>query len=109
VPNVIALNMTQRDGEEAVARALQAAFGFGRKAARAIADCANCNEKTALGWLNGHSSPGFIHTLRLMATVPEFQAEVRRLAAMATDLDPELERDLSDFVSRIQRRMAMDR
>jgi hypothetical protein len=104
-----ALSLTQRDAESAVSQALTAAFGFGRRAARAVADVAACNERTALAWLNGTSTPDFVHTMRLMAAVPEFAAEARRLAGMATDLDPELERDLSDFVSRIQRRMAMDR
>lgn len=103
MPIAAALSMTQRDGEEVVARALQAAFGYGRKAARAIADCANCNERTALGWLNGSSSPGFVHTLRLMATVPEFQAEVRRLAAMNADMDPHFERDLNALLATYQR------
>lgn len=90
----LALTLTQRDAERAVARTLQSVFGYGRRAARAIADAANCNEKTALGWVEERGAPGFVHTLRLMAAVPEFAAEVRRLTGLQADMDPGFERDL---------------
>lgn len=93
-----ALSMTQRDGERVVAHALQTAFGFGRRAARALADAANCNDRTALGWLTGESTPGFVHTLRLIATVPAFAGEVRRLTGMHADMDPAFQRDFIRLV-----------
>lgn len=90
----IALTLTQRDAERAVARTLQSVFGYGRRAAKAIADAANCNEKTALGWVEERGAPGFVHTLRLIAAVPEFAAEIRRLTGLQADMDPGFERDL---------------
>lgn len=47
--------------------------------------------------------PDALHFLRLMATIPELQGEVRRLAGMESDIDPEFARDLTHAFQTYQR------
>ncbi len=85
------------------AAALRAAFGETKAAAKNVARAANSNLRAAENWLAGRNAPDAVHMLRLMATVPEFAAEVRKLTGMASDMDPEFERDLSRLFTQWQR------
>lgn len=61
---------------------------------KGVARAASCNMRSVENWCQGVHTPNGLQLLRLMATVPEVQAEVRRLAAMEADLDPTFERDM---------------
>lgn len=78
-----------------VASALQNAFGDEKSAIKRIMDVSKCNERAAKNWYQGKNAPNALFLLRLIATVPELQAEVRRLTAMESDLDPHFERAMS--------------
>ncbi len=54
-----------------------------------IARIANSNERAAKDWWGGKNLPNAVHLLKLMAQVPEFAGEVRRLTGMEADLEPE--------------------
>jgi hypothetical protein len=89
---------------ERVRTALVLHFSRERNAHKRLAERADVNVGTAKNWLEGRSVPQGLHLLRLMATVPELQAEVRRLCAMEADCDPELEREIHDLFRVWQRR-----
>jgi len=88
------------------AAALRSAFGDTKAAAKNVARAANSNLRAAENWLAGRNAPDAVHMLRLMATVPEFAAEVRRLTGMQSDMDPEFSRDLSRLFEQWQRMRA---
>ena len=90
------LAIGQAEFEAVVSNALQAAFGHLRNPVKALAKVANKNERTAENWYTGKCAPNGLALLQLMAQVPELQAEVRRLTAMESDLDPRLERQLHE-------------
>lgn len=83
--------------------ALYAAFGRMSAPIKRIAQVANVNERTAKNWWEKKCAPGPIHTLRLMAHVPEFQGRMRELAAMERDIDPDFQRAMADMVRLAQR------
>jgi len=87
--------------------ALWQAFGRLSAPVKRIAQVANVNERTAKNWYEKKCAPGPIHTLRLMAHVPEFQGEMRRLAGMERDLDPDFARTMSEMV-RLAQRMGLN-
>lgn len=103
MPTALAFEIGQNEYTGLVRDALQRAFGRERHAIKRLATVANSNERTAKNWLEGRATPGGLHMLRLMATVPEFQAEVRRLTGMQSDMDPEFERELHDLFRAYQK------
>jgi len=86
-----------------VASVLRNAFGDEKSAIKRIMDSAQCNERAAKNWYAGKNAPNALYLLRLIATVPELQAEVRRLTAMESDLDPHFERALSAAMTLFQK------
>ncbi len=58
--------------------------------------------------LQAKTAPSGIHFLRALAVIPEFQAEVRRIAAMQTDMDPELERATTALIQAYQRKQGRE-
>lgn len=72
---------------------------------KALARHANTNERTIENIIQKRSGANGFTLLKLM-TIPEIQTEVRRLVGMEADLDPELERDLSQLITRYQRMKA---
>src|SRR6185437_3535959 len=76
---------------EAVLRAAGRASGGLKEVARA----ANTNVRTLENLTQKVTGPNGLTLLKLMATVPEVQAEVRRVAGMEANLDPNFERDLN--------------
>ncbi len=92
------------DFTEICGDALYTAFGRFSAPIKRIAQVANVNERTAKNWWEKKCAPGPIHTLRLMAHVPEFQGRMRELTAMEADLDPELERSLMETIRLMQMR-----
>jgi len=98
----LADQMGQDDLTIATKNALRAAFGDSNSAIKRVAAVANCGARAAKNWLDGENPPSLLYALRLMAHVPEFQAEVRRLAAMESDLDPNFERAMSEAIAMFQ-------
>lgn len=86
--------------------ALVLAFSRERHPVKRLAEVADTNVATAKNWLEGRSTPQALQLLRLMATVPEFQAEVRKLTAMEADMDPEFARDFQKLATAFQARRA---
>lgn len=101
-----AFAMTQGQYQETVSNVLRVAFGRQRHAVKQLARTAGTSASTAKNWLEGRSTPIGLHMLRLMATVPELQAEVRRLTAMEADLDPEFDREFHQLVASYTRMKA---
>ena len=83
------LALDQADYTSVIRETLQRAFASERNPVKRIAAAANTNIRTAKNWWEGRCTPGGLHLLKLMATVPAFQGEVRRLTAMESSLDPE--------------------
>lgn len=77
---------------------LQRAFGGRASPVKALAAAANINVRTAENLMAGRSAPSALVMLKLIAAVPEFAAEVRRLTGMHADLDPEFERDFQKLM-----------
>jgi hypothetical protein len=98
------LGMDQNDLTQAFSAALRQEFGEQRKARYRVAEAANSNARAAENWLAGQNTPDLLHGLRLAATVPAWRAELRRLLALDAEPDSEIERELSEFVTRMQRR-----
>ena len=83
--------------------ALQRVYGDAKSGAKLLARAANRNERTAANLLAKRNLPDALTMLRLMATVPEFAAEVRRITGQLSTMDPEFERDLSKLLTQYQR------
>lgn len=99
VPAIPVHTIGQNDLTGLVSLALHAAFGGRASPVKEIARAANANEKAAKDWWQGRTCPGALYFLRLIAAVPELQAEVRRLTGMHADLDPEFDRALQATLS----------
>lgn len=70
---------------------------------KGFARLVNTNVRTVENWRNKRSTPTALNLLVMMATVPEVQAEVRRLTGMEADMDPMFERDLQQLFKTYQR------
>lgn len=68
-------------------------FGVARHAAKRLSEAAGVTVETAKNWLKSDvpTTPQGLHLMRLMATVPELQAEMLRLAAIETTMPAEFE------------------
>jgi hypothetical protein len=101
--NVIPIDtLGQNELDKAHGEILRTAFGAASAPIARIAEIANVNERTAKNWYEGKCSPGLLSALRLMAHVPEYQGEMRRLAAMESDIDPNFERAMSEAITLFQ-------
>jgi len=63
-----------------------------------VAKGADVNLRTAENYWDKKNLPGLVPAIRLMATMPEFAAEVLRLAGLQTNLDPRLDRAINDLM-----------
>lgn len=77
---------------------LQRAFSGRASPIKELAAAANINVRTAENLMAGRSAPSALVMLKLIASVPEFAAEVRRLTGMHNDIDPEFERDFQKLM-----------
>lgn len=98
---VFQINQGQYQG--VVKGALRLAFVNEKYPVKKIAQIADTSEATAKNWWEGRSTPIGLHLLRLIATVPELQSEVRRLTAMESALDPSFERELHGLFDTFQK------
>lgn len=96
-------NISNDDLAQIVSRALQVAFSDRKSGVKEVQRVANTNERTAKNWWAGKNAPDGLNLLKLMAEVPELRAEVRRLTAMETDMDPHFERAMSDAMVLFQK------
>ena len=97
------LSMSTERFTAVIADSLRRRFGNSKASAKLVANLVGSNEKAAQNWINGANAPGSLHLMRLMATVPELQAEMRSLIGIDPNLDPEFERDLIALVSTYQK------
>jgi hypothetical protein len=102
-----AYEITQGDWLKASQTAMQAHVGDNRSSAKKLADILECSPRTAENYLQGRTAPSGIHFLRALAVIPEFQAEVRRISQMQSDLDPEFERAANALLQIAQRRKSL--
>jgi hypothetical protein len=86
------------DLAQVVSGVLKGAFADKKSGIKTIQKVANSNYRTAKNWWEGRNAPDGLNLLKLMAEVPELQAEVRRLTAMATDLDPHLDHAMGEVM-----------
>ena len=98
------LSLDQGDYRKLICSALRRAFGTERHGISRLAEAANTNIDTAKNWMAGRCTPGGLHLLKLIASEPVFQGEIRRITGMRDDLDPELDRDISALVQRYMER-----
>jgi len=101
--NAAALQLGYGDYAEVICGAIRRAAERHPHGMKYIARSANSNIRTVESWAAKRSTPDGLHLLRLMATVPEVQSEVRRLAGMQADLDPAFERDFHQLIQTYQR------
>lgn len=101
-----AYEITQGDWLKASQTAMQAHVGDDRSGAKKLADILECSPRTAENYLQGRTAPSGLHFLRALASIPEFQAEVRRLSAMQADMDPEFDRAAMALLQVYQRRQS---
>ncbi len=97
------MSMSPNDLAQITARALIAEYGHLKNPIGTVQEAINCNERTAENYLAGKCAPNAVYLLRLLASVPAFAAEVRRLTAMEADLDPRFQRDFMRAVQAFQR------
>lgn len=96
--SALALSIGQYEFTDRICDALRQHVEGNASGVKSLARAANANVRTVENWLAKRSTPDGLHLVRLMATIPEVQAEVRRLAAMEADLDPNFERDMDALV-----------
>jgi hypothetical protein len=104
IVTALALGIDQFEFTDCICDAIRQAVS--RDGVKHVARAANANLRTVENWANKRSTPDGLHLVRLMAMVPEVQAEVRRLAAMESDLHPELQRDMQQLFQTAARIMA---
>jgi len=98
------LRLSKAEAVSALVLPLRLAVAESRAPAKALARLAGCNPAAAKNWLQGRAAPNAVHLLTLLARVPEFQGEVRRLAGMEGAGEPGVERALAELVRQYQRR-----
>jgi len=86
-------------------KAFREEVGDDAHSAKRLSRILECSWRTAENYLQGRTVPDPIHTLRAYAMIPAFAAEVRRLTGMEQSLDPEFERDLSEFLQRASKHL----
>ena len=91
---------------ELIAATLRRAVGDDRNAIKSIARAADTNVHTARNWLQGRNAPGIANFIQLANEYPELRAEARRLLALESDLDPEMERTLLQLMEQVRRMKA---
>ena len=85
---------------------LRVAFANDRYPVKRIADVADCSVATAKNWWEQRCAPEGLHLARLVAVVPEVAGEYRRITAMERDIDPELQRDMTQLLQTASRILA---
>ena len=103
MPSAAVLRMDQNALTARVADVLRLVFTEQRSGVKRLAQTAGASPRTAENWLRGDNMPDGFYMLRLMATVPEFASEVRRLTGAAADLAPTFERDLHRLIQTYHR------
>ena len=103
-----AFGLTQLEWNEISAEAMRRHVGNDRSGAKLLADRLECSPRTAENYLQAKTAPSGIHFLRALSVIPEFQAEVRRIASMHTDMDPELERATTALIQAYQRKQGRE-
>lgn len=106
--NALAFRIGQDEFTQRICDAIRRSVAGDASGVKTIARHANANVRTVENWLAKRSTPHALHLVRMMAAMPEVQAEVRRLASMEADLDPEFERDLLTLIGTYQRRKATE-
>ena len=94
--------MNERGFAQVVGDALQAHYGPLKSAAKRCANDAGASVQSAKNWLGGMCAPSAIYLKRLECKVPGLAAEMRRLQAMQSELNPDYQRDLSAFIQLLQ-------
>lgn len=92
--SALAFQITQAEYTARMTGALRLAFVNERMPVKKLADVAQSSIATAKNWWEQRNPPEGLYHLRLLAAVPEYQAEVRRLTNMQANMDPKFERDL---------------
>ena len=82
---------------------LREAVGSDRNAAKTIARAVGANVHTVNNWLEGRNAPSIANFIELANAYPELRAEARRLLALESDLDPEMERTLLKLMDQVAR------
>jgi hypothetical protein len=99
----LAFQITQAEYTKRATGALRLAFINERMPVKKLAEVAQSSIATAKNWWEQRNPPEGLYQLRLLAAVPEYAAEVRRLTNMQANMDPEFERDLQRLVTQYQR------
>lgn len=99
----LALRIGQGEFTDRICDAIRRSVSHDPSGVKAVARAANANVRTVENWFAKRSTPAGLHLVRLMATMPEVQSEVRRLASMESDLDPAFERDFNTLVTSYMR------
>jgi hypothetical protein len=94
----VALDLNYRDyidriGDACALAAMRMAGGV-----KALSRAANVNDRTIENIIQKRTGANGFTLVKLM-TIPEIRSEVKRLAGMESDLDPELERDLTQIIN----------
>lgn len=96
----LAFSLTHGQLADAASSAFKQEVGDDAHSAKRLSRILECSWRSAENYLQGRTVPNSIHMLRAYAAIPSFAAEVRRLTSMERSLDPEFERDLSEFMQR---------
>ena len=75
-------------------------------AAKRLAVIAGCSIATAKNWLTYKATPHGLHLARLRASLPNVDAELRRIEGLYNEFDPEAERRLNELLVHLMRRGA---
>lgn len=83
-----AFEMTTAEWNETSSGAINAHMRDNGLSLKELAQEIGCSDRTAENYVSGRTAPAGLHFLRCIAVIPEFQAEVRRVSAMAGEADP---------------------
>lgn len=102
----LAFTITQHEYTQRVTSALRLAFVNERMPVKKLAEVAQSSLATAKNWWEQRNPPEGLYQLRLLATVPEYAAEVRKLSNMQANMDPEFERAANELFRAFQKARA---
>ena len=96
-PHPLSFDVTQNEWNHLSGAAIKAFMASEDLTAKEVAELLGCSDRTIDNYVEGKCSPAGLYHLRALTVIPEYAAEVMRVAGL-TETDPEFERAQMDLV-----------
>lgn len=96
-PQPLSFDVTQNEWNKLSGGAIKAFMASEDLTAKEVAELLGCSDRTIDNYVEGKCSPAGLYHLRALTVIPEYAAEVMRVAGL-TETDPEFERAQMDLV-----------